>query len=276
MAQTKGQKMKLPVTGAEFEYLKKGNGQLGKVGDYVQFGLLVTGDDGQILADRRQVANFGMEQIREKDSTMMPIVELIYSLTVGDSVQMIVPLEEGSKPQGLEHLNSLIYILKCEKLFNEAEMQAMQAEEAEKQAKLMEAGKEIEAKIAIVVADLINKYNAGELKNSLVKTDTGLEYFIVEKGNGNIIQTKELISVDYYGALIADSKMFDNSFSRGQKLQFNAGAGQMIKGWDEAMLLLGHGDKAILFIPYELAYGEAGRPPVIPEKAGLAFYIEIE
>jgi FKBP-type peptidyl-prolyl cis-trans isomerase len=275
-AQSEPLKAKLPVTGAEFEYLKKGTGQKGKIGEYIQFGLLVFGNDGQVLADRRKAPQLGMDQIKEIDSTTIPIVELVYSLEVGDSVRMVVQFQEGNKPQGLEHLNSLIYVLKCEKIIDELTMQAMQEEEAQNQAKKMEAGKEIEAKVAITVADLINKYKAGELKESIIKTKSGLEYFIIEKAKGIIIQANEMVSVDYYGALIADAKAFDNSFGRGEKLKFTAGAGQMIKGWDEAMLLLGHGDKAILFIPYDLAYGEAGRPPVIPEKANLAFYIEIE
>lgn len=275
-AQPEPVKAKLPVTGAEFEYLKKGTGQKGKTGEYIQFGLIVFGSDGQILADRRQAPQLGLDQIKEIDSTIIPILELVYSLQVGDSVRIVIPFEEGNKPQGLEHLSSLIYVLKCEKIIDEKTMEKIQAEEAEQQLKKMEEGKIIEAKVAVTVADLINKYKAGELKNSLLKTKTGLEYYIIEKSKGSTIQANELVSVDYYGAFIADLKMFDNSFGRGEKLQFKAGAGQMIKGWDEAMLLLGHGDKAILFIPYDLAYGEAGRPPVIPEKSNLAFYIEIE
>jgi FKBP-type peptidyl-prolyl cis-trans isomerase len=49
----------------------------------------------------------------------------------------------------------------------------------------------------------------------------------------------------------------------------------VIPGWDEGVALLNEGSKATLFIPYALAYGEAGSPPVIPAKSDLVFYIEV-
>ncbi len=275
MGQNLPEKAKLPVTGAEFEYLKKGNGIKGKIGDYVEFGLIVFGNDGSVLADRR-AGNPAVDQIREADTTMFPIMELVYSLSVGDSVRIIVPLEEGTKSPELAHLNSLIYIIKCDNIIDQATMQLKMAEEQKLREAKMEEGKIKETKVATDVAELLKKYNAGELKKSIIKTKSGLEYFVIEKAKGEIIKANEMVAVDYYGALMADGKLFDSSLGRGEKLRFMAGAGQMIKGWDEAMLLLGHGDKAILFIPYTLAYGEAGRPPIIPEKSNLAFYIEIE
>jgi FKBP-type peptidyl-prolyl cis-trans isomerase len=68
--------------------------------------------------------------------------------------------------------------------------------------------------------------------------------------------------------------MFDNSYQRGTPFRFPVGQGQVIQGWDEALQLMPKGSEAIFFIPFELAYGAAGRPPQIPEKAMLVFYIE--
>ncbi len=275
-AQNTPEKAKLPVSGQEFEFLKHGNGPKGKIGDFIKFGILVAGDNGQVFADRRKEPNFGLDKIVAVDSNVMPVVEMVYSLAVGDSVRMVVPLSEENKIPGHESVKSIIYTINAVEILDEAAMQAMKAAESEKQAKLMESGKVREAEVKLTVDDLLKKYKAGELKKDIIKTASGLEYYVVNKANGVKVQNGEMISVDYYGALISDGSSFDNSFARGQKIQFTAGAGQMIKGWDEALLLLNHGDKAILFIPYQLAYGEAGRPPVIPEKANLSFYIEIE
>ena len=49
----------------------------------------------------------------------------------------------------------------------------------------------------------------------------------------------------------------------------------VISGWDEGVSFLNVGGKALLSIPYELAYGENGRPPLIPPKARLVFNIEL-
>lgn len=275
-AQNTPVKAKLTVSGQEFEYLRKGNGPKGKIGDYIKFGILVAGDNGQVFADRRKEPNFGLDKIVAVDSNVMPVVEMVYSLAVGDSVRMIMPIGEENKIPGHEDIKSIVYTINVVDIMDEAKMQTIKAAESEKQAKLMESGKVREAEVKLVVDDLLKKYKAGELKKDIVQTASGLEYFVVNKAKGTKVQNGEMISVDYYGALISDASSFDNSFGRGQKIQFTAGAGQMIKGWDEAMLLLNHGDIAILFIPYQLAYGETGRPPVIPEKANLSFYIEIE
>lgn len=272
----KAQSAKLPFTGAEFQYLKQGTGQKGNIGDFVQFSFFVTDQNGNMLADRRDSINWGMDKIMAPDSNTIPLAEMIHSMKVGDSTLFKMVLTPEQKGPGMEQIDSVFYYFKLENIIDEATMQAKQAEQAEKMAKKMEEGKKNEEKVAANVAELLRKYHAAELKNSILKTDSGLEYYIIEKANGKPVNANEMVAVDYYGALMSDGKFFDSSFGRGEKLRFTAGAGQMIKGWDEAMLLLGHGDKAILFIPYTLAYGEEGRPPTIPQKAGLAFYIEIE
>jgi peptidylprolyl isomerase len=82
------------------------------------------------------------------------------------------------------------------------------------------------------------------------------------------------VSVHYSG-YNKDGSMFDSSVERGQPYTFSLGRGQVIKGWDEGIGMLRKGEKAKLIIPYQLAYGEAGRPPQIPAKATLVFDVEL-
>ena len=96
-----------------------------------------------------------------------------------------------------------------------------------------------------------------------------------EEGTGAQAEAGKTVSVNYYGALISNGERFDDSFSRGEEFSFPLGAGQVIKGWDEGIALMKEGSKATFFIPYQLAYGEAGSPPVIPTKADLMFYVEM-
>jgi peptidylprolyl isomerase len=69
--------------------------------------------------------------------------------------------------------------------------------------------------------------------------------------------------------------MFDSSVERGEPIEFPLGQAYVIQGWEEGIALMEQGDKLRLIIPYFLAYGEAGRPPMIPAKADLTFDVEL-
>jgi len=106
-----------------------------------------------------------------------------------------------------------------------------------------------------------------------VKTASGLEYTITVKGNGKKPLTGDKVKVHYTGKLLNDT-VFDSSVKRGQPFEFKLGAGQVIKGWDEAFLLLQVGDKATLKLPADIAYGakEMGK---IPANSTLIFDVEL-
>lgn len=105
-------------------------------------------------------------------------------------------------------------------------------------------------------------------------TTSGLKYIIVNKGSGAKAEAGKNVKVHYTGFL-DDGKIFDSSIERGEPIEFPLGQGRVIKGWDEGIGMMSVGDKMRLIIPYELAYGEAGRPPIIPAKAQLTFDVEL-
>ncbi len=108
-----------------------------------------------------------------------------------------------------------------------------------------------------------------------IKTASGLQYMYFQKNEkADVIKKGDNVKVHYSG-YFRDGKMFDSSVDRGQPFQLKVGMGQVIPGWDEGLLLLKKGEKAKLIIPYNLAYGEQGRAPVIPAKSDLIFDIEI-
>jgi peptidylprolyl isomerase len=105
-------------------------------------------------------------------------------------------------------------------------------------------------------------------------TQSGLKYIILSKGSGIKVQPGMKVKVHYSGFFLNGDK-FDSSVDRDQPFEVIVGKRQVIAGWDEGLALLQVGDKAKLIIPYQLAYGENGRAPVIPPRADLIFDVEI-
>lgn len=114
----------------------------------------------------------------------------------------------------------------------------------------------------------------GVKKDKIIKTQSGLEYYVIKEGSGNTPNIGDKIVANYAGYLV-DGKKFDSSYDRGQAFSTQIGVGRVIKGWDEAFLTMKKGEKRILIIPYYLAYGERGHPGVIPPKATLIFEVEL-
>lgn len=113
-----------------------------------------------------------------------------------------------------------------------------------------------------------------KLATGFSKTESGLRYQIIQKGEGKSAEKGKTVSVHYKGQL-ADGTVFDSSYKRNKPLDFTVGVGQVIPGWDEGIGLLQVGDKARLVIPSDLGYGSRGAGGVIPPDATLVFDVEL-
>ena len=128
----------------------------------------------------------------------------------------------------------------------------------------------------VELLDVIEGVRPWDVKGKdTLTTPSGLKYIILSaRPEGQKVESGSKVKVHYSG-FFKDGKMFDSSIERGQPIALTVGKGQVIKGWDEGLALLHKGEKAKFIIPYQLAYGENGRPPVIPAKSDLIFDVEI-
>ncbi len=114
----------------------------------------------------------------------------------------------------------------------------------------------------------------GEKWPGRITTKSGLMYVVLNEGKGDKPKKGMMISAHYTGTLL-DGRKFDSSYDRGKPIEFNVGVGKVIKGWDEALLDMREGEKRVLIIPSNLAYGEKGAGGVIPPNATLVFQVEL-
>ena len=148
----------------------------------------------------------------------------------------------------------------------QAEMQAYQQKMlAEQEARQQELG--------AANAEASAQYLADNAKREgVIATESGLQYEVIEQGDGPKPGPDDTVEVHYRGTLL-DGTEFDSSYARGETVSF--GVGQVIAGWTEALQLMPVGSKFKLHIPPELAYGAGGAGQMIGPNAALVFDVEL-
>ena len=232
--------------------------------------------------------------LRDSVTREVPIVEiLMQDGRIGDSLSLFVHsdsvFQNGQirpifipKGSSLRHEIKILknytpqeYAAKLEEMQQKymAELQKQQEEQRRVQAeqqKLLQMEKQ--ARVKEEANYLENTYFKEKGITDYKKTSSGLYYVIEEKGTP--IQQGETIKVHYEGTL-TDGQKFDSSFDRKEPIEFPIGVGQVIKGWDEGIPLIGKGGKGYLYIPSHLGYGERGAGGAIKPFSILVFKVEV-
>ncbi|NNF05112.1 MAG: FKBP-type peptidyl-prolyl cis-trans isomerase [Rhodothermales bacterium] len=126
-----------------------------------------------------------------------------------------------------------------------------------------------------------NKSAAASFNPLIFKSIQGHMIEVITEGAGEAIEAGDTAVVHYTGWFFdasADNNRgdkFDSSRDRGEPLEFPLGAGRVIEGWDKGVEGMKRGERRILTIPPELAYGERGYPGAIPPNSTLIFDVEL-
>lgn len=253
------------VAGYEVEYheqnpLTDGRAQ---AGDFVEYTINIFSGENQVVPE-------AMEQTTQINAgNEDPISEVLKTMSVDDSVSIYVPLDSlPPKAQGDPKITEegIVYHIKMNRIIDEESYMLEQSEMREAQAaqKL-----QVDSLLDVYLA----KYKEGTIAD-LQSTENGVEFVVLDEGAGSPVMKNDRINVHYVGRLIETGNEFDNSLERGQPLPLEVGVGSVIQGWDEGLLQFKQGDIGLLFIPSDLAYGEAESGP-IPPNSDLLFYVDI-
>ncbi len=110
-------------------------------------------------------------------------------------------------------------------------------------------------------------------QEGVVELESGLQYKILESGDGNESPNPDDEVVVHYEGKLLNGEVFDSSYERGEPVPLQVN--QVIAGWTEALQLMVPGDKWELYIPSQLAYGNRGSGGVIGPNATLIFQVEL-
>lgn len=196
-----------------------------------------------------------------------------------DNVSYALGLGIGSqlKSMGAESLNIDDFAQAIKDVLNDSELKIsmadsqkivqkfFQEQEAKQRAAMAETGKKLKAEGEAYLAE-----NAK--KDGVITTGSGLQYTVLKEGTGKSPKATDTV-VCHYEGFLTNGTVFDSSIQRGEPAAFPLNG--VIAGWTEGLQLMKEGGKNRFFIPYHLAYGEAGAAGSIPPYAALIFDVEL-
>lgn len=172
--------------------------------------------------------------------------EVVNKISKNDVINKVTIIRKGEKANNFN----------AKKVFNE------------EFAKMEEEAKKAQEQRLALIQKILDKEKEAK------KYDSGLKIYTLKEGTGKKPKKGDNVSIHYTGYL-KDGTVFDSSLKRNRPLQTPIGVGRVIQGWDEGVLTMKEGEKAILYIPSYMAYGERGAGGVIPPNADLIFEVEL-
>lgn len=119
-------------------------------------------------------------------------------------------------------------------------------------------------------------HKGGFFADGTEPSGSSVSHLTIEVGDGETYpRYGDTLFVHYKGLLSEDGTEFDSSYKRNREFSFRIGMGKVIRGWDVGIMKMSLGEKALLLISADYAYGVAGSPPTIPPNADLKFEVHL-
>jgi len=257
-----------------FERITQTQNILAQPGDFVRFREHLYANDSLFYFREKSI----LERLPAQSKIPNPPpgnYEALLLCGIGDSIHLSQLLENAMDlPSFLTKKDTINYRIQVLDILTPGEYEIFKIKKKAQAQADKEAVKARRKEVIKSTQAYIKKFKEEELEDELIYTPSGLKYLIHEKGKGKLPFPMQDVEVQYAGFLM-DGTLFDDSFKDGKPLKFPLAMDRVIKGWDEGIAKLPVGSKATLFIPYRIAYGRGGRPPSIPRRADLVFYIEV-
>ena len=262
-------------TGLAYKIFKGSGGQKLKSGDIIKLNAKITieGRDSVLYTTYGKLPEYF-----QYDSTMKnthDFMEILPMCSEGDSIVTIAQVDTLVK-RGTAQYNDILKrrdqiktTLKIIRVFNSKEDQAKDQQQ------------ELD-RLKVTQDAAFNKQVAAlEKSGKKFEKSPGGVYVVVDNpGSSPKADTGKQVMVNYTGSLISNGDKFDSNiepkFGHVQPLPLVIGSHSVIPGWEEGLKYFGVGGKGTLYIPYEMAYGANGRPPLILPYAGLKFDVEVK
>lgn len=260
--------------GLKYEILADSAGATGELGGFVAFDLLMKTSKDSTLQNSFEGGQPMMIEIY-KPTYKGCFYEAFQLLSEGDSARFLIQADsfflktvgDTVVPEKIDPKEELVFTVKVRKVYNKKQVEEeRQKAQQQGQARMEQMTKQVGIDSALI-AEHLKKNNIKAQRTSM---GVYIQYTKNIKNGVNLIQG-DSVSVHYVGRLL-DGTEFDRS--REQPLVLTLGTRQVIPGWEDALLHLKKGEKATVYIPSALAYGDRDMQ-TIPANSVLVFDIDV-
>lgn len=254
--------------GMPYKLYRSKDTQQVRTGNFIKISLTQKINDSVLFKTEKGLAVYFF--VGNNPSRTYDISEILTTLHLGDSVvttQMIdtfIARAPDNVPPVFKKGDRVLTYVKVLGIFENDSL--ARADEA-KNLKEIQATEEAE----------IQQYLA-EKKISTRRTPSGAFVEVISAGSGNVADTGNYVTINYTGTTwngVKFDSTTDSAFQHMEPYSFVAGAGQMIRGFDEAILMMQKGSRFKVYIPSMLGYGQNGNPPRIKAFENLIFELEM-